>query len=113
IIPHVGDEIVEALELLLLADEGVKRDLDLPVVEIAVESEQMRLEQLLRRLEGRPNAEARDPRMLRPVVERHAHSVDPVPWPLIIGELDVRGRVAELAAAPVAALDHPLDRIIA
>ena len=37
----------------------------------------------------------------------------PALGPLIIGEGEVRGRIAELAPARVAALDHALDRIVA
>ena len=66
------------VELLLVADVGVERDLDLAAVKVAVEVEQMRLEQLLRRLEGRADAEAGDAGMLAAVVERHAHRIDAV-----------------------------------
>ena len=89
---------------------GVERDLDRAAVEVAVEVEEMRFEQLLRRLEGRADAEAGDAGMLAAVVERHAHRVDAVRGPLIVAEREVGGRIAELAAALVAALDHALDR---
>jgi len=49
VVLHMGNEGVKVVELLLVADEGVQADLDLAAVEIAVEVEQMRLEQLLRR----------------------------------------------------------------
>ena len=46
----------------------------------------MRLEQLLRRVEGRADAEAGDAGMLAAVVERHAHRIDAVRGPLIVAE---------------------------
>ena len=67
VILHLGDQRLDSIEALLLADIGVERDFDLPAVEVAVEVEEMRLEQLLRRLEGRANAEAGDARMLASV----------------------------------------------
>ena len=79
--------VVDVVELLLLADVGVQRDLDLSAVEVAVEVEQIRLEQLLRRIEGRADAEARDAGVLAAVVQRHAHRVDAVLRPLVIAEL--------------------------
>ena len=74
------------VELLLVADEGVERDLDRAAVEVAVEVEQMRLEQLLRRVEGRADAEAGDAGMLAAVVERHAHRIDAVARALVVAE---------------------------
>ena len=47
-------------------------------VKVAVEVEQMRLEQLGRRLEGRADAEAGDAGMLAAVLERHPHRIDAV-----------------------------------
>ena len=64
--PHMGNERADVVELLLVADEGVERDLDPAAVKVAVEVEQMRLEQLLRRREGRADAEAGDAGMLAP-----------------------------------------------
>src|SRR5947209_19503253 len=95
--PHVGDQRFDVVELLLLADEGVERDLDPLPVEVAVEVEQMRLEELARRLEGWPDAEAGDAQQLAPVLQHHAHRINAVPGPLVIAELEVRGRVAKLA----------------
>ena len=51
--------------------------------------------------------------MLAAVLQRHPHRIDAVLGPLIVAERQVRGRIAELAPALVAALDHALDRIIA
>ena len=76
-----------SIELLLLADIGVERDLDLLAVKIAVEIEEMGLEQLLRRVEGRANAEARDAGMLAAVLQRHPNRIDAVSGPLIIAEV--------------------------
>src|SRR5687768_16803745 len=84
--PHTLDQRRHVGELLLLADEGVQRDLDPAAVKVALEPEQMRLEQLLRRLERRPDAEAGDARMLAPVVERHPHRIDAVFRPLVVRE---------------------------
>ena len=44
----------------------MERDLDLAAIEVAVEVEQMRLEQFLRRLERRADAEACDARCSLP-----------------------------------------------
>src|SRR5438309_2598010 len=111
--PHVRGQRAAVVELLLLADEGVERDLDPLTVKVAVEIEQMRLEELARRLEGWPDAEAGDARQLAPVLQRHAHRVNAVPGPLVIAEFEVRGRVAKLTPAFVASLDHAFDREIA
>ena len=46
--------------------------------------------------------------MLAAVVEPHADRVDAVGRALVVAELDVGGRIAELAAALVAVLDHRL-----
>src|SRR6476661_21251 len=71
ILAHLCDQRFHALELPLLADEGVEGDLDPSPVEVAFKIEQMRLEQLGRRIEGRADAEAGDTRMLASVIERH------------------------------------------
>src|SRR4051812_37853097 len=47
VLAHVSNEVGDVAELLLVANERVERDLDLVPVEIAVETEQMRLQQLL------------------------------------------------------------------
>src|SRR5947209_16878813 len=81
VVTHFRDQRFHVLELAFITDEGMQRDLDLPAVEIAVELEQMRLEQLARRLERRADAEAGDARKLAAVIERHPHRVDAVPRP--------------------------------
>ena len=63
---HMGDQRLDSVELLFVADEGVEGDLDPAAVKVAVEVEQMRLQQLLRRLERRADAEARDARISLP-----------------------------------------------
>src|SRR5437868_8635112 len=107
------DERVDVRELFLLADIGVERDLDLPLVQVAIEAEQMRLEQLARRIKRGPDAEACDARVLGSVVQRHPHRIDAVFGPLVVAELEVRGGVAEVPPARVAALDYAFDRIVA
>src|SRR6476469_1742963 len=111
--PHGGDQRIDAVELLLLADEGVECDFDAAAIEVAVEAEQVSLEEFLRWVEGGADAEAGDAGMLRAIVQRDAHGVDSVFRALVIPEGQVRGRIAQLAAAGVAALDHALDREIA
>ena len=113
VLAHVGDEVGDVAELLLLADVGVQRDLDLAAVKVAVEPEQIGLEQLLRRFEGRADAEAGDAGMLgcRPRASRAPHRCHI--WAADNRRGQVGGRIAELAAARVAALDHALDRIVA
>src|SRR6476661_4745985 len=113
VLAHVRDQRLDSVELLLLAEIAVERDLDLAAVKVAVEVEEVRFQKLLRRLERRADAEAGDARKLASVVQRHAHCVDPVLWPQIVAEHQVRGRVAEFPPALVATLHHALDRIIA
>src|SRR6185369_153332 len=103
----------DVIELLLLADEGVKRDLDLLAVEIARIVEQVGLEQLDGRVEGRADAEAGNAGMLASVRERRPDGVDAVAGAQIIPERDIGGRIAELATALVARLDNAFDRIVA
>src|SRR6476661_8835452 len=113
VLAHGGGESVEAVELLLVADEGVERDLDPAAIEVAVEVEEVRFQQLLRRREGRADAEAGDAGMLAAVLERRAHRIDAVTRPLIVAERHVRGRIAKLPPALVAVLDDALDGEIA
>src|SRR5438105_4719077 len=102
------DQRVEAFELLLVADEAVERDFDLAAVKVAVEAEQVRFEQLDRRLEGRTDAEAGNAGNFTAVIKRHANGVDSVLRAEIVAEHKVRGWIAKLAPALVAALDHAL-----
>ena len=79
-------------------------------VKIAVEVEEIGLEQFLGRIEDRPDAEIGDAVEDAPVGEPAAHRIDAVARAQIVAERDVGGRIAELAAALVAMLDHALDR---
>ena len=88
----------------------MERDLDRSAIKVAVEAEQIGLEQFDRRLEAWAHAEARDAWIFAAVVQGHMHGINAVGGPLVIAEPDVGGRAAELMAAPVAALDHRLDR---
>ena len=79
-------------------------------VKIAVEVEEIGLEQLLRRIEHRPDAEIGDAVEDAAVRQPSAHRIDAEARAQIVAERDVGGRKAELAAALVAMLDHALDR---
>ena len=57
VVLHLGDERLDAVKLLLAADEAVEGDLDLLAVEIAVEVEDEDLEQRRAIVEGRAPAE--------------------------------------------------------
>src|SRR3569833_1298320 len=111
VVAHLRREGVHAVELALVADEGVERDFDGAAVEVAVEVEDVGFEKLLRRLEGGADAEIGDAGVLAAIVEDHAHGIDAVARPLIVAELKVGGRIAKLAAALVAGLDDAGDRI--
>lgn len=113
VLTHMGNQSLDVIELLLVPDEGVKRDLDLSPVKIPGKVEEVRFEQFLWRLERRTDAKARNAGMLASIVESHAHGVDAVSGSLIVAERHVRSRVTELTPAAVAALDDPFHREIA
>ncbi len=75
-----------------------------PAVEIAGEVEEIRLEQFLRRIERRADAEVGGALQLRPVVEPRAHRIDAVARAQVGAELEVGGRIADRAPALVAVL---------
>src|SRR5262249_38534102 len=85
-------------------------DVDAPAVEIAVEIEEMRFEQWLGAVDGRPDAEARDAGHRMPRDAVHAHGEDAADRRHAPAEADVRGRIAELAAELRAAHDMATDR---
>src|ERR1700745_3471063 len=88
---HMGNERFDSIEFLFLADVSVERDLDLLAVKVLVEIEQVRLEELLRRVEGRPDAQTSDAGMLASIFQRRAHRVNAVLGPLVVAQRHVRG----------------------
>lgn len=106
---HLCNERLDALEPPLLADEGVKRDLDLAAVQVSRKIEQVRFEKLLGRIEGGTNAQARHSGMLAAVLDRHSNRVDAVPGPLVITQGQIGGWIAKFAPPRIAFPDNPLD----
>jgi len=79
-------------------------------IEIAGEIEEMDLQTEIATAEGRAHAEIGD--AVVPVVaaaDGGAHRIDAAGGAQVIGELDIGGREADRAAAPIALLDPAVD----
>src|SRR5690606_40637531 len=89
----------------------VERDLDLLPVEIAGEVEEMRLQQFLGRLELRAHADiGRTLEYLTGGEHAAGHRVDAEPGSQIVLDREIRRRIADIAPALVAMLDHAANR---
>src|SRR5688572_6235416 len=69
---HLLDQRIERVETYLVAQAGNEIDVEVAAVEVAIEIEQMNLEQRDRAVERRSRAEARDSRE-----RREARTIDP------------------------------------
>src|ERR1700751_1487982 len=110
---HMGNERVDSLAFLFLAGVSGARDRGLLAVKVLVEIEQVSLEELLRRVEGRPDAQTRDAGMLGSIFQRRAHRVNAVLGPLVVAQRHVRGWITEFPPALVAFLHHAFDGAVA
>src|SRR5260370_20612556 len=103
-------ERLEAGEFLLRPDVVDEGDAEMAAIEIAGESEEMDLEREIAAAEGRAHAEIGD--AVVPAVaaaDGGAHRIDAAGGAQVIGELDMGGRDADRAAAPIALLDPAID----
>src|SRR3954451_14676164 len=112
VLAHLRDERVDGLEALLAAQALEELQAQRGAVDVLVEVEQVRLDQLpAARHEHRPHAHVRRRRVRPAVLGRRAARVDAVPGRdvAVLGQ-QVRGREAELAPALVAVDDLAADR---
>ena len=108
VVAELGADGVDAVELALAAQEVLEADLGLFAVQLALEVEQVRLEQRAVGVlvERRPPPEVDGARVDRPVGPLVAAGVDPVCGQAHrVGHMDVGRRKADLAAALVATDD--------
>src|SRR5688572_30391288 len=104
---HLRGERLQGFELRLRPQEMAEGDLDLLPVEIAVEIEEIRFEQLLGRIEAGPHAEVGRALEFPPGGDHASgHGVYAESGAQVILEAQVGRRVADRAADLVAVADH-------